>query len=72
MRASPHELGTNLAECSSLRGVCIGCLLDGERPADLPVQQATEIELIIDLKTARMLGLTRPPSPFGRVDELIE
>ena len=64
--------GTNLADMSCLSGVYIGCSPNGERPADLPVQQATEVELVINLKTAKMLGLTVPPSQFGRADELIE
>ena len=55
-----------------LSGVYIGCLLSGESPADLPVQQSTKVELIINLKTAKTLGLTVPPSLFGHADELIE
>jgi len=57
-----------MTEMFYLSGVYIGCLLNGERPANLPVQQATEVELIINLKTAKMLGLTVPPSLFGRAD----
>ena len=64
--------GTNLADTYRQVGVYTGRILKGERPADMPVHQATKVELIINLKTAKMLGITVPLPLTGRADELIE
>jgi putative tryptophan/tyrosine transport system substrate-binding protein len=64
--------GTNFPDAWRQAGVYTGRLLKGERPADLPVQQVTKIELIINLRTAKTLALTVPLALSGRADELIE
>jgi ABC transporter substrate binding protein len=64
--------GTSLAEVFYQIGVYIGRLLNGERPADLPAQQATKVELLMNLKTAKALNIIVPQSLLGRADEVIE
>jgi putative ABC transport system substrate-binding protein len=64
--------GTSLADAYRQVGIYAGKILDGAQPADLPVQQVVKVDLIINLQTARMLGLTFPLTRLGRADKVIE
>ena len=64
--------GASLADAYRLEGNYVGRILKGEKPAEMPVQQSVKVELVINLRTAKALGITVPPSLRLRADQIIE
>jgi len=65
----PH---TSVAESHGQAGIYAGRILKGEKPGDLPVVQVTKVEMVVNMKAAKALGITVPLAMLGRADEVIE
>jgi putative ABC transport system substrate-binding protein len=71
-RLLPRIIGASITDAYRQTGVFAGCILKGDKPSDLPVQRAVKIELVVNLQTAKALGIEMPLSLLLRINEAIE